>query len=377
MRPDLIPPLTVVALLAGLAAGGCSREAGAPASPQVPARTTESPPPELQPVELPPSERQAIEARIDEAEKLTRGARADEALRWLDELRDRALPADLAAAVLRGRGEGLFARGKSQIEQHDDPSGAAASLREAAKTLDDLLRRFPGEDRTPSGAYLLGSSYLMLDEWTKALGAYQTTFDRYPQYENRARALLRVGVCQASLGEATRAMETFRRVLREFPTASDGTKARKYLAELGIVGRVAPPIGADSWLLGIARGDGLETFRGEVIVVIFFATWCENCRAELPQLRRRIQTWGERGATFLGVADPDDPQNTEPVDVHVQRYEIPYVDVGLDRGRKSWGPYRVGSLPAGVVIDRRGVIRWRGHPAFFPTPLLEKVVGET
>ena len=213
-------------------------------------------------------------------------------------------------------------------------------------------------------------------KWIKALGAYQVTFDRYPQYENRARALLRVGVCQASLGEAARAVETFRRVIREFPSVSDVAKARKYLNELALVGRVAPPIGANSWLLGIARGGGLETFKGEPIFLVFFATWCHNCRDEIPQLRRRIQTWYGRGVTFLGVADPDDPQNTEPVDVYVQRYEIPYVDVGLDRGRKSWVPYRVEALPAGVVIDRRGVIRWRGHPAFFPTPLLEKVVAE-
>jgi hypothetical protein len=79
---------------------------------------------------------------------------------------------------------------------------------------------------------------------------------------------------------------------------------------------------------------------------------------------------------FLGVANPDDPKSTQPVDFYVQKNQIPFQDVALDRGGNSWGPYRVGSLPAGVLIDRKGVIRWRGHPAFFPGPLTEQLVSE-
>ena len=378
----------VLSLVAALALSACSREAAptppgsAPASPSSPTsppseQSQKAPALRAEPtVQISPEERRTVQAQIEEARKLKGGERRDEALRTLTELSARALPADVAAAVLQARGEVLFARAMIQLEKDNDPLGAAATFSEAAKTLEDLIGRYPREERTPFGSYMLGSSYLMLEEWPKALRAYQSTFDGYPQYENRARALLRVGVCQAALGDVDRARSTFGRIVRAFPGESDDVRtARKHLNALQIVGQSAPPIGADSWLFSIASGGGIESFAGEVIVLVVFATWCENCGDELPHLRRLMRRWGAAGVTFLGVANPEDPQNKEPVDVYVQRNEIPFVDVALDRRWRSWSRYRVTALPAAAVIDRQGRVRWRGHPAFFPGPLLEKLVA--
>ena len=73
---------------------------------------------------------------------------------------------------------------------------------------------------------------------------------------------------------------------------------------------------------------------------------------------------------------PNDPQNTSPVDIYIQKNEIEFHDVALDGRGASWYPYKVTTLPACVLIDRKGTIVWRGHPSFFPTPLAERVLAE-
>ncbi len=114
----------------------------------------------------------------------------------------------------------------------------------------------------------------------------------------------------------------------------------------------------------------------KLVAVVFFATWCPNCRKELPHLRHLVKRWESRDVVFLGVADPDDPQSTLPVETYVQKNRLSFFEVALDKGSLASGPYRVSGFPAAALIDRKGIVRWRGHPAFFPNSLVEKLLKE-
>jgi thiol-disulfide isomerase/thioredoxin len=112
------------------------------------------------------------------------------------------------------------------------------------------------------------------------------------------------------------------------------------------------------------------------VVVIFLATWCPNCAKELPHLRHLIQATGPRGAVFLGVANPEDKENTDTVENYFKKNHLDFLDVALDPEEASWAPYHVVGYPSGVLIDRKGIIRWRGHPAFLLKSLVEKLIDE-
>jgi thiol-disulfide isomerase/thioredoxin len=109
---------------------------------------------------------------------------------------------------------------------------------------------------------------------------------------------------------------------------------------------------------------------------VFFATWCENCKKELPHLRSVMQKLEKSDVVFLGVANPEDTRNPITVDAYVPQHRLEFFDVALDRGNGSSPAYGVSAFPAAVVIDRKGTIRWRGHPAFFPRPLVDKLLEE-
>jgi len=318
------------------------------------------------------------EQKIEAALNLRKLGKFDEALAALKEVAAPGNPAKVRADALYRTGETWFRKGQDASEEKLPGVASEPCFREAIKVLSDAVKELPQEETTPDCVYLTGSSYLMLNELDKAMVEYGKAYSNYPKFDRRSTALTRIAVCQAGLDDARGAQTTLLRVLREFPAqpAPDQNKVRKVLNELQLVGLPAPPIQASKWIDGLVGPEGLKTFDGEVIVLVFFATWCTHCKAELPRMRSLIRTWSAKGVTFLGVNDPEDPKSVEPVGVYVKKHDLPFLDVALDVGARSNMAYRVQGFPAGVIIDRKGRVRWRGHMTFFPTQLLAKALAE-
>jgi thiol-disulfide isomerase/thioredoxin len=97
----------------------------------------------------------------------------------------------------------------------------------------------------------------------------------------------------------------------------------------------------------------LEQWRGRVMVVNFWATWCAPCREEIPGFVRLQARHGARGLTFVGIAI-DQPGNVADF---AREFGINYpVLIGgpeaLDLLRRAGN--RAGVLPFTLVIDREG-----------------------
>lgn len=92
----------------------------------------------------------------------------------------------------------------------------------------------------------------------------------------------------------------------------------------------------------------LNSQRGHVTLLHFFATWCEPCREELPALRRLVARAEPDTLKVLAVAVAD-------VDLRVQRFlqEIPVnFPVVLDRDRAVAKAWKISTLPSTVILDR-------------------------
>jgi thiol-disulfide isomerase/thioredoxin len=102
--------------------------------------------------------------------------------------------------------------------------------------------------------------------------------------------------------------------------------------------------------------DKLEKWRGQVLVVNFWATWCAPCREEIPVFVRMQKRLGASGLQFIGIAI-DRP---EPVAAFQREYGMNYpILVGgietMDLLRSSGN--RAGVLPYTLVIDRAGRLK--------------------
>jgi peroxiredoxin len=99
----------------------------------------------------------------------------------------------------------------------------------------------------------------------------------------------------------------------------------------------------------------LSDFRGEVVVLNFWATWCPPCRAEIPDLEATYQAYREDGLVVLGVSVEDPVSLVEPF---VAEMGMTY-PVVLDKTGRVMKDYRAPGLPISLIVDREGVIRAR------------------
>ena len=101
----------------------------------------------------------------------------------------------------------------------------------------------------------------------------------------------------------------------------------------------------------------LSDFKGQVVILNFWATWCGPCKRELPLLNGYYRLRQERGLRVLAIATEDSvpPAALKPLAAVVS---FPLV-------RRLRGPYRVlEGLPTNYVIDRAGVLRYAETGAF-------------
>jgi thiol-disulfide isomerase/thioredoxin len=92
-----------------------------------------------------------------------------------------------------------------------------------------------------------------------------------------------------------------------------------------------------------------------VIILEFFATWCEPCRISAPELQSIYTRYKERGVTVIAIAADEGPNAIKRVKAFVKEYRLSY-DAVIDSGQvmKQYGAF---TLPTTVIIDREGKIR--------------------
>jgi peroxiredoxin len=108
--------------------------------------------------------------------------------------------------------------------------------------------------------------------------------------------------------------------------------------------------------LGLQDSDGkqanLRDYRGKVVVVDFWATWCHGCQQEMPWFAEFQRKYGDRGLAVIGVSLDDD--GWKSVKPFLAKAPVPYrIVLGNDSTKKAYG---IGNMPDTFLIDQQGRI---------------------
>jgi cytochrome c biogenesis protein CcmG/thiol:disulfide interchange protein DsbE len=96
----------------------------------------------------------------------------------------------------------------------------------------------------------------------------------------------------------------------------------------------------------------IADYRGKVVVIDFWSSWCAPCRAEGPVLAETYDKWQERGVEFIGVAIWD---AEGPVEDFIERNGIHYVN-GIDPSGRISVDFGVSGIPEKFFVTPEGEI---------------------
>ena len=128
----------------------------------------------------------------------------------------------------------------------------------------------------------------------------------------------------------------------------------------------------------------IEEYKGKVVVINFWATWCGYCVEEMPAFEKVYKEFGsnKKDVIILGVAGPKTKQNLNNVDVEkdkiisfLNKNKITYPTL-MDETGKSFDDYKVRALPMTYVINKDGYLEGFVSGAI-TSEQLRKAINET
>jgi len=118
----------------------------------------------------------------------------------------------------------------------------------------------------------------------------------------------------------------------------------------------------------------LSDFKGNIVFLYFWATWCGPCREKMPMIQEFYEEFKDQGVVVLAVSstevelrggnDADAAQDQVKQFIEEKGFTFPVI---FDRYSEGWKIYQQRGIPANYVIDREGMVRF-----FRPGSYLDK-----
>ena len=120
------------------------------------------------------------------------------------------------------------------------------------------------------------------------------------------------------------------------------------------VGMEAPPIQGTT-LVGPKRVKTLADYRGKVVLLNVWATWCGPCREEMPSMEKLYREFGPQGLEIVAISI-DDPGTEKAILTFAKEYGITF-EILHDPDKITAKHYQVTGYPESFIIGKEGTIR--------------------
>jgi peroxiredoxin len=101
------------------------------------------------------------------------------------------------------------------------------------------------------------------------------------------------------------------------------------------------------------RSQSLSQYRGKIVLVNFWATWCKPCTTEMPAMQTIYDKLHDKGFVVLAINELEDDAKVRE---HIKQYGHTF-PVLMDRDNKVANQFGVFGLPVSVFVDEKGVVQ--------------------
>lgn len=119
------------------------------------------------------------------------------------------------------------------------------------------------------------------------------------------------------------------------------------------VGNTAPECKLSA--LGEGPAVDIRQFKGKVVYLDFWASWCTTCVKSFPFMNELTHEFGDKGLQVLGINVDEKPENAK---AFLTKHPAHFAN-GADRSGACPKSFDVRAMPATYLIDRRGVVRFK------------------
>ena len=248
--------------------------------------------------------------------------------------------------------------------------GAYEVLVEKSKT---FIKAYPKDKRVDEIYYLLGVSLIQLGRTEKAIEVFDELIRYYPAADYVEPSLLALGLAYDKIGEhdkadplyeklvnhtkyrAGRYSETAEQLLAQDRDARTGEVANASASNRGpspshFINKPA----LDFQVTGL-KGEplSLSQYRGQVVLLDFWATWCGPCIVEMPNVKQTYAKYKNQKFEIIGISLD---QSMEPLETYIASEGLAWRQY-LDSSGQIANMYNVRAIPSTFLIDGTGIIR--------------------
>jgi len=118
----------------------------------------------------------------------------------------------------------------------------------------------------------------------------------------------------------------------------------------------------------------LADYKGDVVLLNVWATWCAPCEAEMPSMERLHRSYADSGLRIVAVSI-DNPGREDAVREFIARYGLTF-EILHDPTKRIIDDYRTNGVPETFVIGRDGIIRRKTYTQDWNTPANRALIAQ-